>query len=97
MSHGPLAGVTVTERYLPRRWALCFLCVHFQLGATAADSPTQKKAADLFEQAGKSFAASQYAAAAAELIQSLRLDPQQPRADQNLGGCYQLLSDRNQA
>jgi Flp pilus assembly protein TadD len=90
MSNGPL-------RATRSLWTLCLLCGLFQCGAAAADPVAQKKATDLFEQAGRSFAASQYAGAAAELIQSLRLDPQQPRAAKMLGVCYQLLGDLRQA
>jgi Flp pilus assembly protein TadD len=65
---------------------LCCLCVAIHLGGSAVtDPPAKKKAAELYEQAGKS------------LVQSLRLDPQQPRAAKMLGVCYQILGDLKQA
>jgi len=74
-------------------WALALLCLPFVPAAAAAGDAARKQAADLFEQGGKSYAASQYARAAEELSQSLQLDPQQPRAARMLGLCYQILGD----
>lgn len=81
--------------------ALWFLCVPFLLAvlSTSAliDPVAKKKAADLVERAGRSFADGQYAKAAEELGQSLRLNPQQPGAAKQLGLCYQLLGELKQA
>jgi Flp pilus assembly protein TadD len=71
--------------------------VIFQLSAAPNDPAAEKKAAELYEQAGRSFAAAQYTQAAAELIQSLRLDSHQPRAAKMLGICYQRLGDLKHA
>ena len=43
------------------------------------------------------FGESQYEKAAADLAESLRLDPQQPRAAKLLGVCYQILGELKQA
>jgi Flp pilus assembly protein TadD len=88
-------------RHLALGVVLCFLFLSRlfvgQDVPAGADAAAKQKAAELFEQAAKLYTASQYAKAAEELIQSLRLDPQQARANKVLGVCYQLLGKLKQA
>lgn len=90
-------GVSERHRFKAASWTPLLLVCFLLRASAPVDPADQKKAADLYEHGSKSFAASQYARAADELTQSLRLDPQQPRAARILGICYQLLGDLKRA
>lgn len=97
----PIARPHRAARTLGLPLVPCFVCMTFLLAVLSTsvltDPVAKKKASDLVERAGRSFAGGQYAKAAEELVQSLRLNPQQPGAAKQLGLCYQLLGELKQA
>jgi Flp pilus assembly protein TadD len=85
---------SVTRSALATTLLLLLWCLPAQ---SFADQASQEKASELFARATKWFAGSEYAKAAADLVESLQLDPRQPRAAKLLGVCYQILGDLKQA